>query len=309
MARPASGLRRDSPRPLLRLPRALKLLVAVAGVVWVVWLMWPLLLGGDERAIAFERYWRRTLYSFGIELPGTPYLDRLNERLAAEGVALGAPVMIRIFKREFQLELWMLRGGRFHHFATYPICRYSGGLGPKRVTGDRQAPEGFYSVAASQLNPQSRWHRSFDLGFPNAFDRSHGRSGSFLMVHGGCSSAGCYAMTNPQIDEIWTLITSALKHGQKRFQVAVLPFRMSEDNLERHATHPAIAFWRQLKIGYDLFEREHLPPRVAVCHGRYMFAPAGTLVDGSTIVASACPSPAEASDKRRPGPTNMSVRQ
>jgi murein L,D-transpeptidase YafK len=308
MASPDHRLRSGSSRQRVRLLRALKVFAAAVGVVWIAWLMWPLLLGGDERAIAFERYWRRTLYSFGFDLPGTPDLDRLNERLAAEGVALGAPVMIRIFKREFQLEMWLLRGGRFHHFATYPICRFSGGLGPKRVRGDRQAPEGFYSVAASQLNPNSRWHRSFDLGFPNAFDRSHGRSGSFLMVHGGCSSAGCYAMTNPQIDEIWTLVTAALKHGQKRFQVAVLPFRMTDDNLQSHASHPAIGFWRQLKNGYDLFEREHLPPRVAVCHGRYTFAPAGTLVDGSTVVASACPSPAEASEKRRPGSTNMSAR-
>ena len=90
-----------------------------------------------------------------------------------QGVALGAPVFIRIFKREFELELWMRRDGRFHRFAIYPICRWSGRLGPKLVEGDSQAPEGFYTVDAKALNPASRWHRSFNLGFPNAFDRAH----------------------------------------------------------------------------------------------------------------------------------------
>lgn len=269
--------------------RWLLILLTFAVIVWTPWGdVWRMVVGGEERAIAFERYWRRALYGFGVDLPGTPDLDNLDKRLAAAGLAKGAPVMIRIFKREFELELWMLKGGRFERFATYPICRFSGGLGPKIRTGDRQAPEGFYSVGIAQLNPQSRWHRSFDLGFPNGFDRSHGRTGAYLMVHGGCSSAGCYAMTNPQIDEIWALVSAALKHGQKRFQVAVLPFRLTEANLAAHAAHPAIGFWHQLEPGYRLFEAEHLPPRVSVCQGHYVFEPAGTLVDGSGAIEKAC---------------------
>lgn len=274
-------------KPGLR--RIVLVLAMLAVVVWVPWAdVWRMVLGGEERAIAFERYWRRALYGFGFDLPGTPDLDSLDKRLAAAGLAKGAPVMIRIFKREFVLELWMLKGDRFERFATYPVCRFSGGLGPKIRMGDRQAPEGFYSVGISQLNPNSRWHRSFDLGFPNTFDKSHGRTGAYLMVHGGCSSAGCYAMTNPQIDEIWTLVSAALKHGQKRFQVAVLPFRLSEANLAAHASHPAIAFWRQLEPGYKLFEAGHLPPKVSVCQGRYAFEPAGTLLDGSAAVERTC---------------------
>lgn len=247
-----------------------------------------LILGGEERAIAFERYWRRTVYGFGFDLPGTPDLDHLDKRLAVAGLAKGAPVLIRIFKREFELELWMEKDGRFQRFATYPVCRFSGGLGPKMRTGDRQAPEGFYSVGIAQLNPRSRWHRSFNLGFPNAFDRAHGRTGSLLMVHGGCSSAGCYAMTNAQIDEIWTLVGAALKRGQRRFQAAVFPFRMSEENLAAHGTHPAIGFWRELKPGYDLFEADGRPPRVSVCAGQYRFEAAGKPGEGSDAADTTC---------------------
>lgn len=271
----------------------LALAVVLAAIAWAPWSdVWRVIVGGEERALAFDRYWRRTLYGMGFDLPGTPDLDALDQRLADAGLAKGAAVMIRIFKREFELELWMAKGGRFQRFATYPVCRFSGGLGPKFKTGDRQAPEGFYSVAISQLNPQSRWHRSFNLGFPNAYDRAHGRTGSFLMVHGGCSSVGCYAMTNAQIDEIWALVTAALKHGQKSIQVAVFPFRMTQANLAAHAAHPAREFWRQLQAGYDLFEASHLPPRVAVCQGRYRFEPAGSLADGGGGIAAACPASA-----------------
>jgi len=141
-------------------------------------------------------------YQFGYQLPGTPDLGRLDERLQAQGFKRGDPVFIRVFKAEMALELWMKRSDGFALFASYPICYWSGRLGPKLQTGDHQAPEGFYTVSKGQLNPNSRWHRSFDLGFPNLFDRGQGRSGSYLMVHGGCSSVGCYAMTNGVVSEM-----------------------------------------------------------------------------------------------------------
>ena len=144
---------------------------------------------------------------------------------------LGAPVFLRIFKLESELELWMEKDGRYQNFATYPICLWSGRLGPKLQEGDRQAPEGFYAVTKDELNPNSRWHRSFSLGFPNAFDRAQGRTGSFIMVHGGCQSVGCFAMTNNVVDEIWRLVTAALDKGQPAFNVQVFPFRMTETNL------------------------------------------------------------------------------
>lgn len=243
----------------------------------------------EQRLIGFERAKRFAMFGFGMTLPGTPDLDALDERLKAHGIAPGSPVFMRLFKRDFELELWLKRDGRFHRFATYPICRWSGRLGPKLAQGDGQAPEGFYTVDTKSLNPESRWHRSFNLGYPNAFDRAHGRTGSLLMVHGGCSSIGCFAMTNPVIDEVWRLLTAALANGQKRFQVQVLPFRLTEANLGRHADSPAAEFWRSLKPGYDLFEADLLPPKVSACGRRYAFEPAGSVTDGSAPIELKCP--------------------
>jgi len=224
----------------------------------------------------------------GQPLPGTPDLARLDERLATHGAKLGMPVYVRIFKLESELELWVEKDGRFVHFATYPICLWSGRLGPKLREGDRQAPEGFYTVAAEQLNPNSRMHRSFNLGFPNIFDQAHGRTGSFLMVHGGCASVGCYAVTDPAVDEIWRLVTAALDQGQARFPVHVFPFRMTDRNVRLRKGSRWDGFWADLKQGYDLFERSGVPPVASVCKGRYEFA-AGSTETASQPVEERCP--------------------
>ncbi|MCB1521903.1 MAG: murein L,D-transpeptidase [Hyphomicrobiaceae bacterium] len=242
----------------------------------------------DQRGLALERAKRLGLWAMGLSLPGSPDYANLDNRLASAGMKLGQPVFLRIFKREFELEIWLKNGERFNHFATYPICRWSGKLGPKLKQGDHQAPEGFYWVSAKSLNPASRWHRSFNLGFPNTFDRAQGRTGSFLMVHGGCGSVGCYAMTNAAVDEIWRIVTAALDGGQKRFQVQALPFRMTPANLAESERTPNAPFWQSLRDGYDLFEQSRLPPIVRVCSGRYeaTAAPAGT--DGSTPLIGRC---------------------
>jgi murein L,D-transpeptidase YafK len=227
----------------------------------------------DGLRIEGERSRRSAYAAVGAPLPGTPDLGALDSRLTAHGIALGAPVLIRIFKLEFELELWMKHGDQFHLFASYPICRWSGALGPKLSEGDWQAPEGFYTVDAKALNPHSRWHRAFNLGFPNTLDQAHGRTGSYLMVHGGCSSVGCYAMTDPVMDEVWRLVTAALKQGQRRFHVHIFPFRMTEANLAQRGSRTWAGFWRDLKPGYDLFETTRLPPRISVCQGRYVVSP------------------------------------
>lgn len=241
----------------------------------------------DQHLVSATRAKNVAMHQVQQPLLGTPDLARLDERLDAHGVELGAPVFMRLFKREFELELWMKRDGRFHRFATYPICKWSGKLGPKYKEGDHQAPEGFYTVSKKQLNPNSRWHRSFNLGYPNAFDRSYGRTGSFLMVHGGCGSVGCYAMTDPVITEIWKIVTAALNAGQKRFHVHVFPFRMSEGMLEARKDHRQIAFWTSLKQGHDLFEHNWLPPRVHVCNRQYTFSAAQS-TDGSDPIQKQC---------------------
>ena len=281
----ASGARKGKLR--LRPPLFLLLVATVIGA-FAFEAFWPA--DAEHQWIRAQRYFRVTMAGFGLPLPGTPDLGNLDARLKANGVALGAPVFVRIFKREFELELWMMRDGRFHRFATYPICKWSGQLGPKLATGDHQAPEGFYTVDETQLNPNSRWHRSFNLGFPNAFDKAHGRTGSFLMVHGGCGSVGCYAMTNGVIDEVWKLVTAALRGGQKRFQVQVLPFRLTDEALSSHGGYPEAKFWQSLKPGYDLFEAELVPPKVSVCDGRYAFETGGGGTDGSAAIEARCAS-------------------
>ncbi len=199
-------------------------------------------------------------------------LDRLERMLEDKSMQLGSPLFIRIFKQSSELEVWLREpGGKFEHFKTYIICQYSGKLGPKLKIGDEQGPEGFYSVNAGQMNPWSNNHLSFNLGYPNEYDQSYGRSGSALMVHGGCTSEGCYAMTDYYMDEIYTLADAALANGQSEFQVHIYPFRMSSENINKFRHSPWFSFWINLKRGYDLFEKYRLPPKVEVHGNRYIF--------------------------------------
>ncbi len=258
---------------------------ALASPYWL-----PLVRGdADQRHMTYERSQRLWRTKAGLTLPGEPDLANLSGRLAEHGLTHGAPILMRIFKREFELELWMQRDGVFHRFVTYPICRWSGTLGPKLAQGDGQAPEGFYAVDKTALNPNSRWYRSFNLGFPNSFDRAHGRTGSFLMVHGGCASVGCFAMTNAQMDEIWRLVNAALDGGQKQFQVQVYPFRMTGETLASYDRHPDQPFWRDLKRGYDLFDKTLQPPKVSVCNGRYAFEAGHPDQGGNGTLTESCP--------------------
>ncbi len=184
----------------------------------------------------------------------------------------GSPILVRLFKEESEFEVWKQnRGGQFALLKTYPICRWSGDLGPKKKEGDRQAPEGFYSITPGQMNPNSSYYLAFNTGYPNAYDRSHGYSGSQLMVHGDCSSRGCYAMTDEQIQEIYALARESFFGGQKAFQLQAFPFRMTALNMARHRNNPNFEFWKMLKEGYDHFDVTHQEPRIAVCEKHYVF--------------------------------------
>ncbi len=204
-----------------------------------------------------------------VPVPSTSAADR-EQRLTQKGMTAGSAMMIRIFKAESELEVWLRKDDRFELFATYPICFWSGKLGPKLREGDRQAPEGLYSVGPTQLRRRGRWPRSFDIGFPNELDRARSRTGSYILVHGGCTSTGCYAMTNPVMDEIYALSTQALQQGQHHMPVHVFPFRMTEANLAQHADSVWHPFWQNLREAYELFERTRVPPRVSVCGRKYM---------------------------------------
>ena len=290
---PAGRRRRRAPIAAL-----IFFLCLAAGALYTAPLWLPVGFSDDRQAVGMERALRRWRWSMGLPMPGQPELARLSARLSAQGLAEGAPIFVRIFKREFELELWMKRDGAFVHFATYPICVWSGRLGPKLREGDGQAPEGFYSVDAGALNPNSRYYRSFNVGYPNAFDRSRGRTGSLIMVHGSCASVGCFAMTDAQMTEIWQLVTAALRGGQKRFQVQIFPFRLSEARLAAYRDHAEHEFWRTLYAGQALFDATHLPPRVFACNGDYAFAPAGVYPDGDGGIENGCPAAAAASSSR-----------
>ena len=192
--------------------------------------------------------------------------------MKSKGMTRTSPVMARIFKEEGKLEIWKQKtNGRYEIITSYDICKWSGKLGPKYVEGDRQAPEGFYTVRPAQMNPRSSYHLAFNIGYPNEYDRHHGRTGTFIMIHGNEVSLGCLAMTDPKIEEIYTLCDAALRGGQKYFRVHLFPFRMTTERLEQEKDNPWHAFWLQLKEGYDHFEREKTPPEVTVELGRYRF--------------------------------------
>ena len=201
-----------------------------------------------------------------------PIPARLLQKMKAKGMKTSSPIMLRIYKTENIIEVWKQKTtGRYDLLESYEICKWSGKLGPKFKEGDRQAPEGFYNVGKSQMNPWSKYHLSFNIGYPNRYDRSHGRTGQHLMVHGACSSAGCYSMTDERVEEIYSMARDSIKGGQNTFQVQAYPFRMNVKNLAKHTSSPHFEFWKMLKEGSDHFELTKSPPKVNVCEKRYVF--------------------------------------
>ena len=201
-----------------------------------------------------------------------PVPPKLLAAMVEKNMDLQSPILVRLFKQEAELEVWKQdRGGRFELLKTYPICRWSGDLGPKVREGDRQAPEGFYAISPAQMNPTSAYYLSFNTGYPNAYDRSLGHTGAELMVHGDCSSRGCYAMTDEQIAEIYALGRESFFGGQKSFQFQAYPFHMTALNLARHRNSPHMAFWKMIKEGNDHFEVTHQEPKVDFCEKKYVF--------------------------------------
>jgi murein L,D-transpeptidase YafK len=192
--------------------------------------------------------------------------------LSAKQMSKASPIMLRSYKKESELEVWKQGAdGRYALLKTYPMCRWSGQLGPKKREGDRQVPEGFYTISRSQLNPNSSYYLSFNIGYPNALDRSFGRTGAAIMVHGACASMGCMSMTDEQIADIYALMREAFDGGQQTVQLQSLPFRMTAENLVKYRADENIAFWRNLKEGADSFDVTKTPPAVAACSKRYVF--------------------------------------
>lgn len=218
-----------------------------------------------------------------------PLPARILQQMKVKGMERTAPIAIRIFKEEGVLEIWKAKtNDRFDKIAEYSICAWSGRLGPKVKEGDRQAPEGFYPLTPYHLNPNSKYFLAINTGYPNRFDQANGRNGSNLMIHGACSSSGCYSMTDAQILEIYAFARDAFKGGQKTIQLQAFPFRMTAENMARHRHSEHFDFWKELKVGYDNFEVTKRPPEVNVCEKKYVF---NQQVEGAAgfNAASACP--------------------
>jgi len=203
------------------------------------------------------------------------------------GTTPSAPMLIRTYKQEAEFEIWKMNSdGRYALLKTYPMCRWSGQLGPKTREGDRQVPEGFYAITPGQMNPNSNYYLSFNVGYPNAYDRALGRTGGSIMVHGVCSSAGCFSMTDAQIGEIYAIAREAFNGGQRAIQMQSFPFRMTAENLAKHRLDPNMAFWKELKTGADHFEVTKAEPSVMVCGKHYVF---GASADGEVEATQPCP--------------------
>lgn len=215
--------------------------------------------------------------------------QKVIAKMTAKGMTRTSPIMVRIFKEEGALEIWKQKNnGRYDVIATYEICKWSGKLGPKFIEGDRQAPEGFYTVRPAQMNPNSQYYLAFNIGFPNAYDRANGRTGQNLMVHGACSSSGCYSMSDESVAEIYAFGRDAFKGGQRDFQIQAFPFRMTPANMARYHNDPNYDFWKMLKVGYDAFQVAKVPPKVDVCEKRYVFN--NTAINGQELSpTAACP--------------------
>jgi murein L,D-transpeptidase YafK len=198
-----------------------------------------------------------------------------------------SPMLIRAYKKEAELEIWKMKSdGQYALLKTYPICRWSGQLGPKRTEGDMQVPEGFYAIAPGQLNPNSHYYLAFNVGYPNAYDRAYGRTGGSVMVHGVCSSAGCFSMTDKQVNDIYAIARDALRGGQREIQLQSYPFHMTPENMAKYRLDPNIDFWKELKNGSDHFEVTKTEPSVLICGKHYIF---GATVKGEVSAGAPCP--------------------
>jgi murein L,D-transpeptidase YafK len=198
-----------------------------------------------------------------------------------------SPVLIRTYKKEAELEVWKMNSqGQYALLKTYPMCRWSGQLGPKKREGDMQVPEGFYPISPGQMNPNSHYYLAFNVGYPNAYDRALGRDGGSVMVHGVCSSAGCFSMTDEQVADIYAIARDAFRGGQHEIQLQSYPFHMTAENMTKYRLDPNIAFWEEIKKGADYFEVTKTEPPVLVCNRHYEF---GATAKGSVSATAACP--------------------
>lgn len=180
---------------------------------------------------------------------------------------------VRSFKYDSQLELWARNNSNeaFQLFKTYKVCAMAGSIGPKRMEGDYQVPEGFYYI--NEFNPRSDYHLSLRLNYPNESDKILSdslRPGSGIYIHGSCVTVGCIPIMDAQIEELYLLTASAKSNGQDFIPVHIFPVRYSNAKSMEYLTritkdNPAIQkFAVKLKEAYDLFEKDKQLPVIGI---------------------------------------------
>ena len=216
-----------------------------------------------------------------------PISSATLEQMTKLDTTPSSPTLIRTYKKEAELEIWKMKSnGEYALLKTYPMCRWSGQLGPKKREGDMQVPEGFYPITPGQMNPNSHYYLAFNVGYPNAYDRAYGRTGGNVMVHGVCSSAGCFSMTDEQVADIYAIARDSFNGGQREIQLQSYPFHMTAENMAKFRLDPNIDFWKNLKNGSDYFEVRKTEPPVLVCGKRYIF---GATAKDEVSASQPCP--------------------
>lgn len=198
-------------------------------------------------------------------------IDVKNTAIAVSPPVSGDKIYLRIFKQEGILEIWYKhKNNNYQLYRSWDICTFSGGLGPKKAEGDGKSPEGFYATEKNLLKPNSNYHLAFNIGYPNAYDRANGYTGSFIMIHGNCVSIGCYAMTDKGIEQIYAVVNQAINSGQKRIPIHIFPFRMTASNMQKFQNSAYMPFWSELKPAYDIFQSEHRVADITVHNKHYV---------------------------------------
>lgn len=198
--------------------------------------------------------------------------NAVRQLFSSRGVELNSAILfLRAFKHEGQLEVWAKAPGKvFELIKMYDICASSGTYGPKRQEGDGQVPEGFYEI--NRFNPASQFYLSLGLNYPNASDKILGKTGSLggdIFIHGSCVTIGCLPLTDDKIKEVYLMAIEAKVNGQKAIPVHIFPFKMHDENmaafgLQYGGNAASDRFWRNIKKGYDYFEKYKTLPKITV---------------------------------------------
>jgi len=197
--------------------------------------------------------------------------ETIEDIIEKVGGEIGNKILIIIFKTEKRLELWMDIAGEYKFLKSYPIISYSGKLGAKVSIKDKQAPEGYYSINIHRIIRKDELFTKLDLGFPNRYDKEHNVSSGYASIHNPSIQEDGFVIDNNNISEIYNIVQEALLNGYKTIPVYIYPFVMTQYNLERYYNSRWIDFWRNIKEGYDYFNRYHRTPKIEIRNGRYIF--------------------------------------